>query len=49
MSKIKPSNVDEYINAAPPFAQEKLREIRSILKKVAPMPPDVQMGVSSII
>jgi len=36
MSKIKPSNVDEYINAAPPFAREKLREMRSILKKVAP-------------
>lgn len=36
MSKIKPANVDEYINAAPAFAQEKLREIRSILKKVAP-------------
>ena len=36
MSKIKPSNVDEYIDAAPPFAQEKLREIRSILKTVAP-------------
>ena len=36
MSKIKPTNVDEYINAAPTFAQDKLREIRSILKKVAP-------------
>lgn len=36
MSKIKPANVDEYINAAPPPAQDKLREIRSILKKVAP-------------
>jgi len=36
MPKIKPSNVDEYISAAPPYAQEKLREIRSILKKVAP-------------
>ena len=36
MSKIKPANVDEYINAAPTIAQGKLREIRSILKKVAP-------------
>jgi len=36
MSKIKPTNVDEYINAAPTFTQDKLREIRSILKKVAP-------------
>ena len=36
MSKTKPSNVDEYIEAAPPVAQEKLREIRLILKKAAP-------------
>jgi uncharacterized protein YdhG (YjbR/CyaY superfamily) len=36
MSKIKPSSIDEYIDVAPPLAQEKLREIRSILKKVAP-------------
>jgi len=36
MAKIKPSNVDEYIDAAPSIAQEKLREIRSILRKVAP-------------
>jgi uncharacterized protein YdhG (YjbR/CyaY superfamily) len=36
MSKIKPASVDEYINAAPTIAQGKLREIRSILKKVAP-------------
>jgi uncharacterized protein YdhG (YjbR/CyaY superfamily) len=36
MPKIKPSNVDEYIDAAPLFAQEKLREIRFILRKVAP-------------
>jgi hypothetical protein len=37
MPKIKPSNVDEYIDAAPLFAQEKLREIRFILRKVAPL------------
>jgi uncharacterized protein YdhG (YjbR/CyaY superfamily) len=36
MSKIKPANVDDYINAAPVFAREKLQEIRSILKKAAP-------------
>jgi uncharacterized protein YdhG (YjbR/CyaY superfamily) len=36
MSKIKPTNIDEYINAAPPYAQAHLREIRSILKKVSP-------------
>lgn len=36
MSKIRPSNVDEYITATPPFAQEKLQELRSILKEVAP-------------
>jgi len=36
MSKIKPSTTDEYINAAPQIAQEKLRELRSILKGVAP-------------
>jgi uncharacterized protein YdhG (YjbR/CyaY superfamily) len=36
MTKIKPTTVDEYIEAAPKQAQEKLRELRSILKKVAP-------------
>jgi uncharacterized protein YdhG (YjbR/CyaY superfamily) len=36
MQKNKPLNVDEYIEAAPLIAQEKLREIRSILKKIAP-------------
>jgi uncharacterized protein YdhG (YjbR/CyaY superfamily) len=36
MSKTKPTTVDEYIDAAPRDAQEKLREIRAILKKVAP-------------
>lgn len=34
--KVKPTTVDEYISAAPKAAQEKLQEIRSILKKVAP-------------
>jgi uncharacterized protein YdhG (YjbR/CyaY superfamily) len=36
MPKTKPTSVDEYINAAPEEAQEKLREIRAILKEVAP-------------
>ena len=36
MPAIKPKTIDEYINAAPVEAQEKLLEIRSILKKVAP-------------
>jgi uncharacterized protein YdhG (YjbR/CyaY superfamily) len=31
-----PRTVDEYIDAAPKEAQAKLREIRAILKKVAP-------------
>lgn len=33
---MKPSNVDEYIDAAPAVAQEKLIELRSILRKAAP-------------
>lgn len=36
MVKTKPTTVDEYINAAPEEAKEKLREMRAILKKVAP-------------
>jgi uncharacterized protein YdhG (YjbR/CyaY superfamily) len=36
MPKSKPVTVDEYIAATPQEAQEKLREIRAILKKVAP-------------
>ena len=36
MPVTKPRTVDEYIDAAPEQAQEKLREIREILKKVAP-------------
>lgn len=36
MAKIKATTVDEYIAAASPQAQEKLQEIRAILKKVAP-------------
>jgi uncharacterized protein YdhG (YjbR/CyaY superfamily) len=33
---IKPKTVTEYINAAPKEARERLRELRSILRKVAP-------------
>jgi len=36
MAKIKPTTVDEYIDAAPKEAREKLHALRSILKKVAP-------------
>jgi uncharacterized protein YdhG (YjbR/CyaY superfamily) len=36
MPKTKPTTVEEYIEAAPGEAQEKLRELRAVLKKVAP-------------
>lgn len=36
MAKKKPATVSEYIDAAPEHAQEKLRELRAILKKIAP-------------
>ena len=36
VAKAKPITVDEYINTAPKEAQKKLREMRAILKKVAP-------------
>ncbi|MBX2967076.1 MAG: DUF1801 domain-containing protein [Cyclobacteriaceae bacterium] len=36
MAKIKPTNVDEYIRGAHETAQRKLKEIRSILREVAP-------------
>lgn len=37
MSKTnKPKNVEEYIDNAPDYAQEKLNEIRTILKSVVP-------------
>lgn len=32
----KPKTVEEYIQSAPDYAQEKLNEIRSLLKSVAP-------------
>lgn len=36
MPKNKPTTVDEYIDAAPAEAQEKLQELREVLKKVVP-------------
>lgn len=36
MSKIKPKTVDEYIDAAPNEAKEKLHELRAILNETAP-------------
>jgi len=36
MPKTRPTTVDEYIEAAPREAQSMLREIRALLKKVAP-------------
>ena len=36
MSRTKPTTVTEYIGAAPKHAQKTLREIRAVLKKVAP-------------
>lgn len=36
MPRTKPTTIDEYIEAAPEQAQRKLREIRAVLKKVAP-------------
>jgi uncharacterized protein YdhG (YjbR/CyaY superfamily) len=36
MPTTKPTTVDDYIHAAPKEAQPKLREIRAILKSVAP-------------
>lgn len=36
MAKSKRNAVDEYIDAAPEYAREKLNEIRSLLKSVAP-------------
>jgi uncharacterized protein YdhG (YjbR/CyaY superfamily) len=35
-AKKKPTTVGAYITAAPPHARQKLREIRAILKRVAP-------------
>jgi uncharacterized protein YdhG (YjbR/CyaY superfamily) len=36
MQKVKPTTIAQYIKAAPPSAQEKLRELHTILKSVAP-------------
>ena len=36
MEKLRPTTIEEYINSAPKEAREKLRELRDILKEVAP-------------
>lgn len=36
MSKTSPTPVAEYINAAPKEGQKRLREMRAVLRKVAP-------------
>lgn len=36
MAASKPKTVDDYINAAPAAAQPRLREMRALLRKVAP-------------
>lgn len=36
MTTTKPTTIDEYIEAAPKASQEKLHELRDILRKVAP-------------
>lgn len=36
MAKNKPTTVEEYFDALPPEAREKLEELRAILKEVAP-------------
>jgi uncharacterized protein YdhG (YjbR/CyaY superfamily) len=36
MTNSKPTTIDEYIDAAPEKAREKLRELRALLKEVAP-------------
>lgn len=36
MADSKPKTIDEYINAAPDYAQGRLNEIRSLLRSVAP-------------
>jgi uncharacterized protein YdhG (YjbR/CyaY superfamily) len=41
MSKKKPGSVDEYIRSAAPESQKKLRELRALLKKVAPRAKEI--------
>ncbi|GGC47140.1 hypothetical protein GCM10011386_44100 [Parapedobacter defluvii] len=36
MPASKPNTVDEYVDMAPDYAREKLNEIRSLLKSIAP-------------
>jgi hypothetical protein len=49
MPAVKPKTVDEYINAAPVEAQEKLMEIRSILKQgCSKSNRSLKMGIACI-
>ena len=41
MAKHKVTSVDEYLAAAPPEAQEKLTELRALLRSVAPAAQEV--------
>ena len=41
MKTTKPTTIDEYIRAAPKHGQKHLREMRGILKKVAPKAAEV--------
>jgi uncharacterized protein YdhG (YjbR/CyaY superfamily) len=41
MSTAKPTTIDEYILNAPIMAQEKLQELRAILKEAAPEAKEV--------
>jgi len=50
MTNPKLQNINEYILAAPEYAREKLQEIRSILKEVAPdAVEDLKWGQSVFI
>ncbi len=49
MATVKPTTVTEYINAAPKEAQRSLREIRAILKKVAPKAKEAMKWGSPVL
>jgi len=49
MAKTKPATVTDYINVAPKEAQPKLREIRAILKAVAPKAKEAMKWGSPVL
>lgn len=49
MPKLKAATVDAYIEAAPKEAQKKLRELRAILKKVAPKATEAMKWGSPVL